>query len=261
MPGAPEPVVAVHARVHGAADAPAVVLAHSLGTDHRVWAPQIELLAERFRVIAVDQRGHGESPAPAGPYAISDLGWDLVALLDRLEISRAHLVGTSLGAMAALWVAANEPARVDRLVACSASAHLDSADAWTDRAQIVRSNGTVAIVDGAVHRWFGGSQRPEDEVLDRLIARFVGTSDEGYAACCEALGSMDLREDVTRITAPTLVVAGERDLAIPTAHSEDLAARIPGAKLRMIPDAGHLLSLERPATLNTLLEEHLSQPA
>jgi 3-oxoadipate enol-lactonase len=249
--------VPVHAEVHGPDDAPAVVLVHPLGTEARVWEPQVAWLADRFRVIVYDQRGHGASPAPTGPYTVADLAGDLLDLLDRLDVDRAHLVGSSLGAMACLWVAANAPDRVDRLVTCSASAFLDSSEAWTDRAQIVRSNGTVAIVDGAVHRWFGEGHLPEPETLDRLTAWFVGTSDEGYAACCEAIGAMDLRDEIPRITAPTLVVAGDRDLAIPITHARDLAERIPGARLAIVEEAGHLLSLEQPAELNRLLDEHL----
>jgi 3-oxoadipate enol-lactonase len=252
-----QPTAPVHAEVHGPHDAPPVVLVHPLGTEARVWEPQVVGLSERFRVITYDQRGHGASAAPTGPYTIEDLAGDLLELLDRLGIGRAHLVGSSLGAMACLWVAANAPDRVDRLVACSASAFLDSSEAWTDRAQIVRSNGTVAIVDGAVHRWFGGGHLPDPETLDRLTAWFVGTSDEGYAACCEAIGAMDLRDEVPRITAPTLVVAGDRDLAIPITHARDLAERIPGARLAIVEEAGHLLSLEQPDQLNRLLDEHL----
>lgn len=257
MPGHASTAVELHTVVHGALDRPAVALLHPLGTDHRVWAPQLPALTDQLTVITPDLRGHGASPAPPGPYTIAELGTDLLASLDRLEVPRVHLVGTSLGAMVALWVAAHAPDRVDRLVACSGSAFLASEDAWRDRAQIVRSNGTMAIVDGAVHRWFGDGRQPDDAVLERLVARFVGTSDEGYASCCEALGAMDLRDDVTQIVAPTLVVVGARDQAIPPTHATELAERIGNVRLVAVADAGHLIGIDQPATLNALLREHL----
>ena len=101
----------VHAVVEGPADAPAVVLSSSLGTTTAVWDRQVAELARRFRVIRYDLRGHGSSPVPPGPYDISDLGADIVALLDRLGVERADLAGLSIGGMASMWVAAFAPGR------------------------------------------------------------------------------------------------------------------------------------------------------
>ena len=98
--------VEVHHVVTGPSDAPVVVLSNSLGSTHRMWDAQAESLAQRFRVVRYDTRGHGESPVPPGPYSIDDLADDVVALLDRLEVPRAHLVGLSLGGMTAMRVAA-----------------------------------------------------------------------------------------------------------------------------------------------------------
>src|SRR5258705_13918842 len=110
----------VHHEVTGPVDAPVVVLSNSLGTTLEMWDRQREALAG-YRVVRYDERGHGRSPVPAGPSTIADLGGDLVALLDRLEIERASLVGVSLGGMISLWVAAHHPDRVDRLAPCFTS--------------------------------------------------------------------------------------------------------------------------------------------
>lgn len=251
--------VPVHHVEDGPADGPAVVLSHSLGTDLHVWRPQVEQLARSRRVVRYDHRGHGRSPVPPGPYTIADLGRDVLALLDRLEIERTSFVGTSMGGMVGLWLAANAPDRIDRLVVCCTSAALGNPDAWTDRAGIVRSNGAVAIADGTVHRWLSGTFAVEHpDVIDRLVARFVGTTDEGYAACCEAIGAMDLLDDLARITAPTLVVAGRDDVAIPLDHASTVADGIADADLAIVGDAGHLASLEQPETITELVERHLS---
>src|SRR5271156_6121503 len=101
--------------VTGDAAAPVVVLGSSLGTTRAMWDPQVSALAERFRVIRYDHRGHGESAAPAGPYLIADLGQNLLELIDDLGIDRFSLAGLSLGGMVAMWVASEVPKRVDRL--------------------------------------------------------------------------------------------------------------------------------------------------
>ena len=110
----------------GPTDGPVVVLSCSLGTDRSMWDPQVPAMSERHRVVRYDLRGHGASPAPPGPYEIADLGGDLLALLDRLEIERATLCGVSIGAMTSIWVAAHAPERVERVVLCCTSSKFGS---------------------------------------------------------------------------------------------------------------------------------------
>lgn len=248
----------VHHVEDGPRDAPAVVLSHPLGTDLHVWNPNVAPLAEHLRVIRYDHRGHGASPVSPGPYTLAELGGDVLDLLDRLGLERVSFAGTSLGGMVGLWLAANAPERIDSLVVCSGSAWLGDPEVWHDRAEIVRSNGTVAIADGTVHRWVSTQYaRTYPDVMDRLVARFVGTADEGYAACCEALGGMDLRDDLARITAPTLIVVGGADAAFPSTHAERLVAGIPAARMEVIEGAGHFVSLECHERVTALLEQHL----
>ena len=107
----------VHHVVEGARGGPTVVLAHSLGTSMRMWDPQVPSLASGHRVVRYDARGHGRSPVPSGPFTIEDFADDLLQLLDRLDVERAHLVGLSLGGMAAMSLAADRPDRVQQPVA------------------------------------------------------------------------------------------------------------------------------------------------
>lgn len=139
-------VVDVHAVVTGSG--PAVVLSNSLGSDHRMWDAQLAELERHFTVVRYDTRGHGASPVPAGPYSIDDLTDDVVALLDRLGIRRAHVVGLSLGGMTAMRLAARNPERVDRMVLLCTGAQLPPAQGWTDRANAEQPGiVTPAIID------------------------------------------------------------------------------------------------------------------
>lgn len=250
--------IAVHHVEDGPRDGPPVVLSHPLGTDLRVWHPNVSRLAQHLRVIRYDHRGHGASPVPSGPYTIEHLGGDVLDLLDHLGITRTSFVGTSLGGMVGMWLAANAPERIDRLAVLSPSAWLGDPEVWHDRAAIVRANGTVSVAEGTAHRWVSARYvRSHPDVVARLIARFVGTADEGYAATCAALAEMDLRPDLGRISAPTLVIAGSNDAHIPLTHAETVAAAIPGARYKVFEGAGHFVALERPDEVTSLLEDHL----
>ena len=251
--------VAVNHAVEGPPGAPALVLANSLGTSLAMWDPQVRALAARYRVVRYDQRGHGASPVPPGPYASADLGLDLLALLDRLGIDRAHVCGLSLGGMTAMWVAAHAPGRVDRLVLCCTSAWLDR-DAYARRAVQVRARGMESVVDAVLGRWFTpafGARDPER--LAALRQMLVTTPVEGYAGCCEAIATLDLENRLPAIAARTLVVGAAADAAIPAGHAERLAAAIPGSRLRVVPGAGHLANIEQPEAVTALILEHLGR--
>jgi 3-oxoadipate enol-lactonase len=249
--------VAVSYTVDGPGDAPVVVLSNSLGATRAMWGPQVPALAERFRVITYDTRGHGESPAPAGPYALDDLVDDLVALLDVAGARRAHVVGLSLGGMTAMRLAAREPERVDRLALLCTSAKADG-QAFLDRAATVRESGTATLAPTVVGRWLTPAFAAEHpDLVARLEAMIVAADDEGYAGCCEAIGRMDLREDLSRIAAPTLVVCGADDLALPPEHQQAIAAGIRGAELLTVSPGAHLANLEQPAEVTAALLAHL----
>lgn len=248
---------AVSYSVAGADDAPVVVLSNSLGATRTMWDPQVPALAERFRVVTYDTRGHGESPAPAGPYALDDLVDDVVALLDEVGAERAHVVGLSLGGMTGMRLAAREPHRVDRLALLCTSAKTDP-QPFLDRAATVRSGGTAPLAPAVVDRWLTPPYAAEHpDLVARLEAMIAGADDEGYAACCEVVAQMDLRADLGRITAPTLVVSGADDLALPPDHQRAIADGIAGAQLLTVSPGAHLANLEQPAEVTAALLAHL----
>ncbi|MCL2418202.1 MAG: 3-oxoadipate enol-lactonase [Conexibacteraceae bacterium] len=251
--------VPLHHESAGRLDAPPLLLGGSLGTTLAMWEPQVHVLSGRLRMIPFDHRGHGASPAPVGPYTIAELGQDVIALMDRLRFDRASYCGLSIGGMVGQWLAGNHPERIDKLVLIATSAYLGDPAPWIERAGMVRSAGTVEVVaDTVVSRWFtppwahahGHTVRTYRDML-------AATSVEGYAGCCEAISALDVRPELARITAPTLVISGAEDPSLPPPHQQAIADAIPGARLETIAGAAHLPSVQHPARVNQLIFDHL----
>ncbi|MET9274805.1 3-oxoadipate enol-lactonase [Kribbella sp. NPDC003557] len=238
----------------GPADAPVVLLGSSLGADQGMWAPQVDVLSKRFRVIAFDHRGHGRSDVPEGPYSIEELGGDVVGLLDALDVEQASYVGISLGGAVGLWLAQNAPDRFHRFVAiCPPSNLAANPQPWIDRAAQVRAEGTQAIADATLGRWF----LPEFKDIDPILQMLLDCPAEGYAACCEALSTLDLLPGLTSITAPVLLITTDSDTSVPPETVVPLATQIPGAHLEVIENAAHLVTYSHPDVINPLLLAHL----
>jgi 3-oxoadipate enol-lactonase len=244
--------------IHGRDDAPVLVLAPSVGTTMEMWRPQLDAFAEQFRVIRIAHRGHDEIDVPDGPYALSDLGEDTLALLDSLGVGQFSFCGLSLGGMVGMWLAAHHPERVRRLALCCTSAHLPPAQGWLDRSAAVRADGMAAVLDRVVPRWFTPDfAASHPDVVDACRNMLLAVPPEGYAGCCEAIAAMDLRDDLARITAPTLVLAGRDDLPTPVEHAELIASRVAGASLVVVDDAAHLATVQQPDLCAELLLDHL----
>jgi 3-oxoadipate enol-lactonase len=240
-------------------DAPVVVLSNSLGTTLAMWEPQVPALAEHFRVVRYDTRGHGRSPVPPGPYSIDDLADDLLGLLDRVGVEKAHLVGLSLGGMTAMRLAARNPERVDRLVVLCTSALLGPAQGWLDRAATVRAEGTGAVADASLERWYTPAFRAAHPgSVEAARAMVASIPPEGYAACCEAIAAMDLTEDLADITAPTLAIAGADDPSTPPEHLERIAAAVKDGRLLVVPHSAHIASQEQPGAVTRAVLAHLT---
>jgi 3-oxoadipate enol-lactonase len=252
--------ISVHYQIDGPDDAPVLILSGSLGSTLDMWDPQVSALARHFRVVRYDLRGHGRSLVPPAPYEIADMGADLVALLDRIRVARAHLVGLSLGGMVSLWTAAHHPERVDRLIVCCASAHLGPAAAWAERAATVRARGTATVADAVVARWFTSEFRARfPELVQRMRDMIAATSAEGYAACCGAIERMDLRADLGSIRAPTLAIAGAADPVIPLDHLVGIARDVREGRVVVVDDAAHLVNVQQPERTTNLIIDHLSR--
>jgi 3-oxoadipate enol-lactonase/4-carboxymuconolactone decarboxylase len=249
-------------RLEGVPDRPVVVLSHSLGLDHGMWDLQMPALLRHYRVLRYDTRGHGATDAPGGDYTVEQLARDALALVDWLAIDRVAWVGVSLGGFIGQWIAAHAPDRVTRLVAANTTPRIAEPAGMEQRRQTVLARGMEAIVDTAMTRFFVTplvEANPPHVASAR--ATVLATNPVGYAGCCAALRDADLHELLPRIQAPTLVISGDADEAMPWAdHGSVLAAGIAGARSVRLATA-HISNLGLPRTFTRVLLEFLSSDA
>ncbi|HYS47955.1 MAG TPA: 3-oxoadipate enol-lactonase [Xanthobacteraceae bacterium] len=245
----------LNAQVEGPEHAPVLMLCNSLGTDLHMWDDQVKAVTERFRLVRYDRRGHGRSGAPKGPYTMEMLGRDALAVMDGVGVQKVNWCGLSMGGMVGMWLGANAPQRIDRLVLSNTSAHMADKQVWNDRIKTVRAGGLAAIADGTMERWFTkGFRERAPQAIARMKEMMLKTPLEGYIGCGEAVRDMDHREIIRKIAAPTLVIAGRHDPATTVEAGEFLRDRIPGAQLAVL-DAAHIANVEQPqAYTDTLLK-------
>jgi 3-oxoadipate enol-lactonase len=246
-PSRPTDPGTLHYTEDGPAEAPVLVLGPSLGTDLGLFDAQVSDLSERFRVIRYDLRGHGGSPVVPGPYTVADLAGDVQDLLGKLGIDRFAYAGVSLGGAIGLQLAVTVPDRLTGLVVVASAARFPDPPSWRARAERVRAEGTEFLVPSRIGAWVTprfAQDRPEE--TERLLAMLRSTPREGYAACCETIEAFDVRDRLSEITAPSLVIAGADDPATPPDTVRAVADGIRDARFVVVPQASHLVSAEQP---------------
>ncbi len=230
--------------VAGNEDAPVLVMSNSLGTTMDMWLPQLPALLEHFRVLRCYTRGHDQSDVTPGPYTIAQMGGDVLTLLDALQIQRAHFCGLSMGGMTGMWLGIHAAERIDRLALCNISAAIGLPEVWNARISKVRQEGMVSIIEIVLDRWFTAdfiAHAPAQ--VERVRRMLASTAVEGYVANCAAVRDMDQRDDLSKISAPTLVIAGRHDKSTPPEHGELIARAIRGAQYVEL-NAAHLSNWE-----------------
>lgn len=247
--------------VEGREDAPAILVAHSLGADLTQWEPQMDSLTRRFRVIRYDSRGHGHSAPTPGPYSIDQLGRDALAVLDAVSVQRAHVLGLSLGGLVGMWLLVNAPERIDRAILANTSACFGHPDLWNARIRQAQSEGMDALAGPTMDRWFTREfQERDPEAVERIAARFRATAPEAYAATAAALRDADLREAIRSVAHRVLVIVGSQDPAASPAAGGQIADSIRGARLVAL-DAAHLSNIEAANDFNRAMISFLTAPA
>ncbi|KJK45336.1 hypothetical protein UK23_26575 [Lentzea aerocolonigenes] len=239
---------------HGG-DGPAVVLLHSFLMDTSMWAPQVEAFHNDYRLIAVDERGHGETPA-TGPFGYWDVARDVLAVLDHLDIGSAAVVGTSQGGFVALRMALLAPERVTALAVLGTSGEAEDeqiAAAYDQLTEVWIAQGPETVVEATAKICLG------DYDASAWTPKWSAVEPERLRLIANALVSRDgVLDRVGEITAPALVLHGTADLAYPVAKAEALTAALPKAELVTIDGGAHFLSLTHAADVNPHLERFLS---
>jgi 3-oxoadipate enol-lactonase len=246
MPFAPVEGGQIHYRLDGKVELPVLVLSNSLGTDFSMWDLQVPAFTEHFRVLRYDSYGHGASTFAAGGFGIDRLGQDVVRLLDHLGIATVSFCGLSVGGLVGQWLGLNAAKRVGKLVLCNTAAHIGTAEGWNARIDAINKGGIPSISTGILERWFTAPfHEREPGTVDRFRQILEATPPESYVATCAAIRDADLRGEVSKIRAHTLVIAGTQDKATPPEGGRFLNERIAGSKYVEL-DTAHLSNVELP---------------
>jgi 3-oxoadipate enol-lactonase/4-carboxymuconolactone decarboxylase len=248
-------------RLEGKQGAPVLILSHSIGADHGMWAQQAEDLLPYFQVLRYDIRGHGASEVPRGDYSTEQLGQDVIGLANFLGIQKFSFCGISLGGAIGQWLATNAPDRLTAIVLANTSPQFGTRANWDSRRKAVLENGMAAIVEMAMQRFFSAQTLLRGDVHANAVKSvLLGTDPAGYAGCCAALRDFDSRELLRGIRIPTLLIVGDRDVSTPwEGNGEILAREIPGVRVVRLP-AAHLSNLERPRSFTAALLDFLHPP-
>ena len=229
------------------------MLVHGLGgTGAAVWKNQAEELARNFRVVVPDLRGAGESPKPPGPYSLQDFVDDLQGLVERLRLAPAALVGHSFGGSIVLEYAAKHPDGLSAVVAVGAPTELpeQNREGMRARAETVEREGMDAVAETVATNGTAPSFREERPDEFRAYVELLASADTaGYAATCRAIADLDIGDHLSRIAAPVLLLAGDRDGVAPPELNRRNAERIPTPTFVEIPDCGHIVPWEKPEAL------------
>ncbi|MFD4941357.1 4-carboxymuconolactone decarboxylase [Streptomyces sp. NPDC058409] len=245
-------------RFDGPEDAPILVLGPSLGTSWHMWDRQIPELTQHWRVFRFDLPGHGGAPAHPAT-AVTELSDRLLATFDRLGVQRFGYAGCSIGGAIGADLALRHPHRVASLALVAASPRFGSADEFRQRGVVVRTNGLEPMARTAPERWFTPGFAAAQPAIVEWAVQMVRTTDPGcYIAACEALAAFDVRGELGRITAPTLVLVGAEDRVTGPGDARTLVAGIPDARLALVPSASHLAPVEQPGAVTDLLLTHFS---
>lgn len=233
-----------------------VVFLHGIGGDAGNWAPQLDVLAATRRVVALDSRGFGQSDRTYGRMSLADYAQDVLLVMSELGISRAPIVGLSVGGMIAQTVALAAPERVARLVLADTSSHSDAdmRAQQTAAGAAAIAHGMPATAAALMPAIFSQAAIAEQRRYVRDFEEsFSSTDPLTYSIGLQAIAELDVTEELHRIDVPTLVLVGDEDVLTPPEHSKVIASAVPGAELFVIGDAGHVSNLDQPGVFT----EHL----
>ena len=250
-------------KIDGNMEFPKIIFSNSLGTDNRMWDPQIKALKDKFCLIRYDTRGHGNSSPVEGPYSFEMLENDVITILDNLKIDKAHFIGLSIGGMTSLGLALKHQNRFNKIICCAARADNPPpfVDSWNQRIAVIEEKGTDGVVDGSIDRWYSEEFKTDsknNDIINLSKSMIRGTSSNGYIGCAHALKTLNYLKDLSTINREMLFIAGEKDIGAPALAMEEMSHLTPNSKYVCVPGAAHILNIEAPEVVNKTILDFLS---
>jgi len=249
-------------RFDGQDSGPVLMMAHAMGTSHRLWDWQIPALADRYRILRYDWRGHGDTSAPPGPYTLPQFVDDAVGLMDALLLNRVHWAGISTGGMIGQGIAIHHGHRLHSLSLCNTTS---ASNTWyrewvKERQAVVREQGMEPVWDMTKRLWFNDdfvSTASADYHAVRDV--FIKTPIDGYLGGTSAVADLAYRDDLHRIDVPTQIIAAGDDPATPVEQSHEIHDRITNSTLSIIEGQRHFSNVEVPVEFNNTLRQGMDR--
>ena len=253
----------LNVEVTGSLDLPKIIFSNSLGSDLRMWNPQVEAMKDKYCIIRYDKRGHGKSSPAQGPYSFDMLENDVIKIMDNLEVEKANFVGLSMGGMTSLGLALKHQNRFDKFVCCAARADMPPPmqDGWNQRIAVVKESDTAGVVNGSLERWFSEKfiiDPANIDVINLSKDMITNTSKEGYIGSCEAIKKLDYLKELSTINREILYISGEIDMGAPAMAMEEMHHLTPNSKYKCISGAAHILNIECAEEVNNIILEFLN---
>ena len=246
----------IYARADGPTNAPTLVFANSLGSTIKLWDPILPYLPEDLRIVRFDNRGHGRSDVPEGPYSMGAMICDAEGVCDAFAVKDCVFIGMSVGGMIAQGLAVKRLDLIRGLVLSNTAAKIGNAKMWQDRIELVRRKGMALASDEIMARWFGRDFRagPDTAQWRQMLSE---VSVEGYSGVCSAIAGTDFYTPTSGLRLPTLGIAGTEDPSTPADLVRETIDLIPGSQFQLIRKTGHLPCIEKPMEYAGILTEFL----
>lgn len=238
-----------------------LLLIHGLGSSTRDWEEQVPVLSQKYKVITIDLRGHGQTDKPKGPYSMRMFAEDIAELLKNLGINSIHILGISLGGSVAFQLTVDYPDLVKSLIVVNTGIEV-RVDSFKMRLEVFKRTFIVKLVgmkkmgEVLAPRLF---KKPEQEDLrKKLIERWAENDKKAYLAAFYAFKGWSVRDQLSKINFPTLVIGSDEDYAL-SSVKEEYTALIPNARFIEIKDARHAVTMEKPKEFNEIVMNFLSE--
>jgi 3-oxoadipate enol-lactonase len=251
--------ITFNCEVSGADGAPWLVFSNSLATNLHMWDRQAADLADRFHILRYDQRGHGQTDAPAGRYNFDTLIDDVIGLMDALGIARAHWCGVSMGCATGMGLVQKHTDRFGHMVLCDnpGRSSPETHRQWEERIAIAQRDGMPALLESTMQRWFPPETLKANPLhMDIIRKMILATPVNGFIGCSAALGDHDFRPLMPKVTNPVLYMCGEKD-GHNAAAMKVMQAELPGSQYIVLPGAGHISNMDQPVMFTAALRHFL----